>query len=76
MVQTSCCVLRTRIKKAILGGRMKKYIVRMYCLVECQVDAESIEDVTERVCDLNQFDINQIPHQITEIDDVVEVEEM
>ncbi|MDY4480270.1 MAG: hypothetical protein SPE33_09620 [[Pasteurella] aerogenes] len=55
---------------------MKKYIVRMYCLVECRVDAESIEDVTERVCDLNQFDINQIPHQITEIDDVVEVEEM
>lgn len=53
---------------------MKKYIVRMYCLVECRVDAESIEDVTERVCDLNQFDINQIPHQITEIDEVVEVE--
>ncbi|WP_204204308.1 hypothetical protein [Mannheimia massilioguelmaensis] len=55
---------------------MKKYIVRMYCLVESQVKAENIEDVTECVCDLNQFDINQIPHQIIEIDDVVEVEEM
>lgn len=55
---------------------MAKFIVRLYCMVECQVDAESIEDVTERVCDLNQFDINNVKHQVIEIDDVVEVEEM
>lgn len=55
---------------------MAKFIVRLYCMVECQVDAENIEDVTDRVCDLNQFDINKTPHQVTEIDDVVEIEEM
>ncbi len=49
---------------------MAKYVVRLYCLVEATVEADNIDDVTERVCDLNQFDINQVPHQITEIDDV------
>ncbi|MGC7559566.1 hypothetical protein [Pasteurella sp. PK-2025] len=52
---------------------MAKYAVRFYCLVEAVVEASSLEDVTERVCDLNQFDINNVQHQITEIDDVVEV---
>ncbi len=55
---------------------MAKYVVRLYCLVEATVEADNIDDVTERVCDLNQFDINQVPHQITEIDDVIEVEEL
>ncbi|WP_168693916.1 hypothetical protein ABI424_001290 [Histophilus somni] len=54
---------------------MPKFITRFYCLVECTVEAEKIEDVTDVICDLNQFDINKLPHQITEIDDVVEVEE-
>ncbi|HDR1902467.1 hypothetical protein ABWF10_10770 [Pasteurella multocida] len=55
---------------------MAKYIVRLYCLVEATVEAENIDDVMNRTCDLNQFDINQVPHQITEIDDVIEVEEL
>lgn len=58
------------------GGKMAKYVVRLYCLVEATVEADNINDVTERVCDLNQFDINQVQHQVTEIDDVVEVEEI
>ncbi|WNY73961.1 hypothetical protein H2512_11155 [Pasteurella multocida] len=55
---------------------MPKYAVRLYCLVETTVNADNMEDVTNRVCDLNQFDINQLPHVISQIDDVVEVEEM
>ncbi|MGC6392546.1 hypothetical protein ACMXZF_00955 [Pasteurella multocida] len=54
---------------------MPKYAVRLYCLVEAVVDAEKMEDVMN-VCDLNQFDINNVKHQITEIDDVMEVEEL
>ncbi|MFP4733336.1 hypothetical protein [Pasteurella multocida] len=57
------------------GGKMAKYAVRFYCLVEAVVDAENMEDVMN-VCDLNQFDINNVKHQITQIDDVIEVEEL
>ncbi|HII3685813.1 TPA: hypothetical protein ACY36Y_001964 [Pasteurella multocida] len=55
---------------------MPKYTVKLYCIVETTVNADSIEDVIGRVCDLNQFDINQFPHVISEIDDVIEVEEV
>ncbi|HEH9717244.1 TPA: hypothetical protein SIC70_002149 [Pasteurella multocida] len=55
---------------------MPKYVARIWCLVEATVKADSIEEVTERVCDLNQFDINQVPHFISEIDEVMEVEEL
>lgn len=54
---------------------MKKYIARFYCLVEAVVEAESNEQVLEK-CDLNTFDVNNLPHKIVEIDDVVEVEEV
>lgn len=54
---------------------MAKFTMRFYALVECCVEVENIEDVMN-ICDLNQFNINQLPHQIIEIDDVVEVEEV
>lgn len=55
---------------------MPKFTVRLYGMVECAVEADCIENVMDIVCDLNQFDINKLPHQITEIDDVVEIEEI
>ena len=54
---------------------MAKYVARFYCLVEAVVEAENNEQVLDK-CDLNTFNINNIPHTITEIDDVVEVEEV
>lgn len=54
---------------------MAKYIARFYCLVECTVEADSNEQVLE-MGDLNVCDVNAIPHTITEIDDVVEVQEV
>ncbi|WP_373100817.1 MULTISPECIES: hypothetical protein [Pasteurellaceae] len=54
---------------------MAKYIARFYCLVEAVVESESNEQVLDK-CDLNTFNINNLPHTITEIDDVVEVEEV
>ncbi|MDU3249256.1 MAG: hypothetical protein E7D99_00600 [Haemophilus parainfluenzae] len=54
---------------------MAKYVARFYCLVEAVVEAESNEQVLEK-CDLNVCDVNKLPHTITEIDDVVEVEEV
>lgn len=54
---------------------MAKYVARFYCLVKAVVEAESNEQVFE-MCDLNVCDVNKLPHTITEIDDVVEVEEV
>ena len=54
---------------------MAKYIARFYCLVEDVVEAESNEQVLD-MCDLNVCDVNKLPHTITEITDVVEVEEV
>lgn len=54
---------------------MAKYVARFYCLVETVVEAQSNEHVLE-MCDLNVCDVNNLPHTITEIDDVVEVEEV
>ncbi|EOX4860475.1 hypothetical protein ABW486_000717 [Haemophilus influenzae] len=54
---------------------MAKYVARFYCLVEAVVEAKSNEQVLE-LCDLNVCDVNKLPHTITEIDDVVEVEEV
>lgn len=54
---------------------MAKFVARFYCLVEVAVEAESNEQVLE-LCDLNGCDVNKLPHTITEIDDVVEVEEV
>ncbi|ACA32311.1 hypothetical protein [Histophilus somni] len=52
-----------------------KYLVRVYGMVEITMEAESIEQAMAQ-CDLNTLDLNKLPHQITEIDDVVEVEEV
>ncbi|MFZ7276961.1 hypothetical protein ACLS0F_06760 [Avibacterium endocarditidis] len=54
---------------------MNKYIVRVYGMVEITMQAESLEQAMAQ-CDLNTLDLNKLPHQITEIDDVVEVEEV
>ena len=54
---------------------MAKYIARFYCLVECTSEAESNEQVL-KMCDLNGCDVKTSPHTITEIDDVVEVQEV
>ena len=54
---------------------MAKFVARFYCLVEAFVEAESNEHVLA-LCDLNVCDVNKLPHTITEIDDVVEVEEV
>lgn len=44
-------------------------------MVEITMQAESLEQAMAQ-CDLNTLDLNKLPHQITEIDDVVEVEEV
>ena len=54
---------------------MAKFVARFYCLVEAVVEAESNEQVLE-LCDLNVCDVNKLPHTITELDDVVEVEDV
>lgn len=65
------CVIPREDRRSI----MAKFVVRFYCLVEAVVEAESNEQVLE-LCDLNVCDVNKLPHTITEIDDVVEVEEV
>lgn len=53
---------------------MKKFKVRMECLVEFVAEGESIEDVKERVCDLNQDELDRLEKSVMEIYDVFEVE--
>lgn len=65
------CVIQREDRRSI----MAKFVARFYCLVEAVVEAESNEQVLE-LCDLNVCDVNKLPHTITEIDDVVEVEEV
>lgn len=55
---------------------MKKFVVRMECLVDIQVEADSIEAVKEKYCDLNTDELDSLPKAITEIYDVFEVEEV
>ena len=52
---------------------MAKFTVRFYCLVEAVIEAENQQQALIK-CDLNEYDVNQSSHTITEIDDVVEVE--
>ena len=52
-----------------------KYLVRVYGMVEITVEAESIEQAAEK-CDLNTLDLNKLPPHLTEIEDVVEVDEL
>ena len=53
---------------------MKKFVVRMECLVEIMVEADSVEAVKEKYCDLNANELNNMPKTISEIYDVFEVE--
>lgn len=52
---------------------MAKYIARLYCVVEVELEADNIEEVPD-MCDLNITDMSALPCIITEIDDVIEVE--
>lgn len=52
---------------------MAKYLVRLYCTVEVPVEAENMQQAMD-ACDLNNNDLNQMAHFITEVYDVVEVE--
>ena len=54
---------------------MQKYVARMYCMGEVTVEAETPSEALNKL-DLNEMDINAMPHTITEIDDVVETEEV
>lgn len=54
---------------------MPKYVARLYCMVEVTVEAEFISEALNKL-DLNEIDVNAMPHTITEIDDVVETEEL
>ena len=54
---------------------MAKYVALFYCLLEAVVEAESNEQFLD-ICYLNVCDVNKLPHTITEINDVVEVEEV
>lgn len=54
---------------------MPKYVARLYCMVEVTVEEESISEALNKL-DLNEIDVNAMPHVITEIDDVVETEEI
>lgn len=54
---------------------MPKYVARLYCMVEVTVEAESISEALNKL-DLNEIDVNAMPHMITEIDDVIETEEI
>lgn len=54
---------------------MPKYVARLYCMVEVTVEAESISEALNKL-DLNEIDVNAMPHVITEIDDVIETEEV
>ncbi|KYK78338.1 hypothetical protein [Aggregatibacter actinomycetemcomitans] len=54
---------------------MAKYIARLYCMVEVTVEAASQSEALNKL-DLNEIDVNTMPHTITEIDDVIEAEEI
>lgn len=55
---------------------MPKFTVRMYCLVECDVEAESIDEVIESVLEMNGDEIDSLPRQIIDVRDILEVEEV
>jgi len=44
-------------------------------MVEVTVEAETPSEALNKL-DLNEIDVNAMPHTITEIDDVVETEEI
>ena len=52
---------------------MAKYLVRLYCTVEVPVEAENMQQAMD-ACDLNNNDLNKMPHVIIEVYDVIEIE--
>ena len=55
---------------------MAKYVIRMECLVEICIEADDIEQAKDRVCDLNNDELTNLNKTVTEIYDVVEIEEV
>jgi hypothetical protein len=53
--------------------KMAKYLVRLDCTVEFAIEAENMQQAMD-ACDLNNNDLNQMAHLITEVYDVIEVE--
>lgn len=54
---------------------MAKYLVRLNCVVELPIEAENMEMALD-ACDLNNANLSQMPHIITEVYDVIEAEEV
>lgn len=54
---------------------MPKYLARLYCTVEVPIEADNIEQAMQRA-DLTSDEVNNLPHSIIEIDDVMEMEEL
>lgn len=52
---------------------MAKYLVRLDCTVEFAIEAENMQQAMD-ACDLNNNDLTQMAHIITEVYDVIEVE--
>lgn len=52
---------------------MAKYLVRLDCTVEFAIEAENMQQAMD-ACDLNDNDLTQMAHIITEVYDVIEVE--
>lgn len=55
---------------------MKKFVVRMECLVEFIAEGDSIEDIKQRVCDLNLDELDRLEKSVSEVYDIFEVEEV
>jgi putative uncharacterized protein (fragment) len=64
-------VLQQNGKNPTLGGQHAE----ICCMVEVTVEAETPSEALNKL-DLNEIDVNAMPHTITEIDDVVETEEI
>ncbi|EHK89846.1 hypothetical protein [Aggregatibacter actinomycetemcomitans] len=52
---------------------MAKYLVRLNCMVELPIEAQNMQMALD-ACDLNKANLSQMPHIITEVYDVIEIE--
>ncbi|AFI46446.1 TPA: hypothetical protein ACY362_000920 [Pasteurella multocida] len=55
---------------------MKKFIVRVECLLEVLVVAENIDDVSKLTDDFSLEKLDELPKQISEVRNVTEIGEM
>lgn len=60
----------------LLGCEMKKFIVRVECLLEVLVVAENIDDVSKLTDDFSLEKLDELPKQISEVRNVTEIGEM